>query len=161
MSVAKRFLLICAASFGLGSLLFAARPPKPRPTAPYKIERGELNGAPFIWYRPPNWNQRVLLWAHDQRPAASPLASNLSGLVPNLSGRRRVVVGRLRGAGRGGEGEGQDGRNGQGTTYTHGSSVGPRSGVVRTFMHLVDDSVTPTTSDHPVVDRDRDHEGDG
>jgi hypothetical protein len=74
MPVAKRFLLICAAILGAASLAFAA---PPKPSASYKTERGELNGAQFIWYRPRNWNQRVLLWAHGQRPLASPLTADL------------------------------------------------------------------------------------
>ncbi len=75
MPVAKRFLQCCVGVFALGGLLVAsANPPAPK----MAVVRGEIEGANFVWLRPPRWNQRVLLWAHDQRPESSPLAADLN-----------------------------------------------------------------------------------
>jgi pimeloyl-ACP methyl ester carboxylesterase len=83
MPVAKRFLLICAAALSLGLVSLAAAP---KSAGSYKTERGEINGAQFIWLRPPNWNQRVLLLAHDQRPPANQLTAQLKADDPVFAG---------------------------------------------------------------------------
>jgi len=83
MPVAKRFLLICAAALTVGLCSLGAAP---KETTPYKTERGEINGAQFIWFRPRNWNQRVLLLAHDQRPPASGLTAQLKVDDPLFAG---------------------------------------------------------------------------